>query len=59
MSWFNFHLSDFAFAFLSILLEGIPFVLLGTVLSSTVTHNSPDGSTGLPASLIRQAPVTS
>jgi len=43
MSWFNFHLSDFAFAFLSILLEGIPFVLLGTVLSGLIDAFLPAG----------------
>ncbi len=33
---FQFSLPDFAFAFLSILLEGLPFVLLGTLLSGVI-----------------------
>ncbi len=36
MSWFSFHFNDFAFSFLSILLEGIPFVLLGSLISGFV-----------------------
>ncbi len=36
MSWFNFHFNDFAFSFLSILLEGVPFVLLGSLISGVV-----------------------
>ncbi len=36
MEYFTFSLPDFAFAFLSILLEGIPFVLLGTLLSGVI-----------------------
>ncbi len=36
MDYFTFSLPDFAFAFLSILLEGIPFVLLGTMLSGVI-----------------------
>ena len=35
-SWFSFHLADFAFSFLSILFEGIPFLLLGSLLSGAV-----------------------
>ena len=36
MGWFSFHFSDFAFSFLSILFEGIPFLLLGSVISGLV-----------------------
>ncbi|HWL50884.1 MAG TPA: permease [Chthoniobacteraceae bacterium] len=36
MEWFNFHFSDFAFSFLSILFEGIPFLLLGAVIAGFV-----------------------
>jgi len=36
MSPFAFHAQDFAFSFLSILFEGIPFVLLGTLLSGVI-----------------------
>lgn len=36
MHWFSFHLADFAFSFLSILFEGVPFLLLGAVISGTV-----------------------
>jgi uncharacterized membrane protein YraQ (UPF0718 family) len=35
-SWFSFHLADFAFSFLSILFEGVPFLLLGSVLSGVI-----------------------
>ncbi len=35
-SWFSFSFPDFAFSFLSILFEGLPFVLLGTVLSGLI-----------------------
>jgi len=34
--WFSFHLADFAFSFLSILFEGIPFLLLGSLLSGAI-----------------------
>ncbi len=34
--WFSFHFQDFAFSFLSILLEGVPFVLLGSLISGVV-----------------------
>lgn len=34
MSWF--HFEDFSFSFLSILFEGIPFVLLGAILSGII-----------------------
>lgn len=36
MSWFSFHLQDFAFSFLSILFEGVPFLLLGSIISGCV-----------------------
>ena len=39
MPWFSFHFNDFAVSFLSILFEGIPFLLLGSLLW-------PVGSTG-------------
>ncbi len=38
---FNFHFQDFCFAFLSILLEGIPFLLLGTILSGLIDQFLP------------------
>src|ERR1043165_9170931 len=36
MSWFHFNASDFALAFLSVLFEGIPFLLLGSLISGLV-----------------------
>jgi len=36
MSWFTFHFQDFSFSFLSILFEGIPFLLLGSIVSGVV-----------------------
>ena len=36
MSWFTFHFNDFAFSFLSILLEGVPLLLLGSIVSGLV-----------------------
>src|SRR5678815_4698525 len=36
MSWFNFSFQDFAFAFLSVLFEGIPFLLLGAPIVSPI-----------------------
>ncbi len=36
MPWFNFSFPDFAFAFLSVLFEGIPFLLLGALISGVV-----------------------
>ncbi len=36
MTWFSFHAGDFAVAFLSVLLEGIPFLLLGSLISGLV-----------------------
>ena len=36
MPWFTFNFQDFAFAFLSVLFEGIPFLLLGSIISGVV-----------------------
>ena len=36
MPWFTFDFHDFAFAFLSVLFEGIPFLLLGALISGVV-----------------------
>lgn len=36
MSWFTFNAGDFAVAFLSVLLEGVPFLLLGSLISGLV-----------------------
>ena len=36
MAWFNFNFHDFALAFLSVLFEGIPFLLLGALISGVV-----------------------
>lgn len=36
MSWFTFHFSDFALSFLGIIFEGIPFLLLGSLVSGAV-----------------------
>lgn len=36
MPWFSFHLNDFAVSFLSVLFEGIPFLLLGSLISGFV-----------------------
>lgn len=36
MPWFSFHLNDFAYSFLSVLFEGLPFLLLGSIISGTV-----------------------
>ena len=36
MTWFSFHFSDFALSFLSIIFEGIPFLLLGSLASGAV-----------------------
>ena len=36
MSWFNPNFNDFAFSFLSVLFEGIPFLLLGALVSGLV-----------------------
>lgn len=39
--WFAFNLQDFSYAFLSVLLEGIPFILLGTLLSGLIDQFLP------------------
>ncbi len=36
MSWFTFNFNDFAVSFLSVLFEGIPFLLLGSLVSGLV-----------------------
>ena len=36
MNWFNPNFNDFAFSFLSVLFEGIPFLLLGALVSGLV-----------------------
>ncbi len=36
MSWFQFSLGDFSLSFLSVILEGVPFLLLGSLLSGIV-----------------------
>lgn len=41
MEWFEFSLPDFAYAFLSVLLEGVPFLLLGTLLSGMIDQFLP------------------
>ena len=38
---FHFSLSDFSFAFLSILLEGLPFLLFGTIISGLIDQFLP------------------
>lgn len=38
---FSLHLNDFAYAFLSVLLEGMPFILLGTVISGILDQFLP------------------
>jgi len=40
-SWFSFSLPDFSYAFVSVLLEGVPFVLLGTILSGLIDQFLP------------------
>lgn len=40
-SWFSFSLPDFSYAFVSVLLEGVPFVLLGTILSGLIEQFLP------------------
>ncbi len=39
--WFTFSLSDFSYAFLSVLLEGVPFILIGTLLSGMIAEFLP------------------
>ena len=41
MPWFTFSFSDFSYAFLSVLLEGVPFILLGTLLSGLIDQFLP------------------
>jgi uncharacterized membrane protein YraQ (UPF0718 family) len=41
MEWFTFSPQDFAYAFLSVLLEGVPFILLGTLLSGLIDQFLP------------------
>lgn len=36
MDWFKFSFPDFAFSFLSVLFEGVPFLLLGAIISGFV-----------------------
>lgn len=36
MPWFSFDFNDFAFSFLSVLFEGIPFLLLGSLISGFI-----------------------
>ena len=36
MSWFSFSTNDFAYSFLSVLFEGVPFLLLGSLISGLV-----------------------
>jgi uncharacterized membrane protein YraQ (UPF0718 family) len=36
MTWFSFHFTDFALSFLGIIFEGIPFLLLGSLISGAV-----------------------
>lgn len=40
-AWFNFSFTDFSYAFLSVLLEGVPFILLGTLLSGVIDQFLP------------------
>jgi uncharacterized membrane protein YraQ (UPF0718 family) len=40
-SWFTFSFPDFAYAFLSVLLEGVPFLLIGTLLSGAIAEFLP------------------
>ena len=39
--WFSFSFPDFAYAFLSVLLEGVPFILAGTLLSGLIDQFLP------------------
>ena len=34
--WFWFSLPDFAYSFLSVVLEGVPFILMGVALSGVI-----------------------
>ncbi|MFM8716233.1 MAG: permease [Spartobacteria bacterium] len=40
-AWFSFSVQDFSYAFLSVLLEGVPFILLGTLLSGLIDQFLP------------------
>jgi len=40
-SWFHFSLQDFSYAYLSVLLEGMPFLLFGTLLSGLIDQFLP------------------
>jgi uncharacterized membrane protein YraQ (UPF0718 family) len=39
--WFSFSFPDFSYSFLSVLLEGVPFILLGTLLSGLIDQFLP------------------
>lgn len=39
--WFRFSAPDFSYAFLSVLLEGVPFILLGTLISGLIDRFLP------------------
>ena len=39
--WFSFSVQDFSYAFISVLLEGVPFILLGTLLSGLIEQFLP------------------
>jgi uncharacterized membrane protein YraQ (UPF0718 family) len=39
--WFYFDFADFSYAFLSVLLEGVPFILLGTLISGLIDQFLP------------------
>ncbi|MEI8292672.1 MAG: permease [bacterium] len=39
--WFSFSAQDFSYAFISVLLEGVPFILLGTLLSGLIEQFLP------------------
>ncbi len=39
--WFTFSFTDFCYAFLSVLLEGVPFLLIGTILSGIIAEFLP------------------
>jgi len=41
--WFTFSFTDFCYAFLSVLLEGVPFLLIGTILSGIIAEFLPSG----------------
>ncbi|MEO6847600.1 MAG: permease [Chthoniobacterales bacterium] len=40
-AWFNLSFGDFCYSFMSILLEGIPFLLLGTIISGLIDQFLP------------------